>query len=172
VPSDVALIFLFLAVFLPLKGRARIRKLLAKPQATSAKRLFLYASTIAFQRTATSVVAWRCWARGLSAHDLGLTLSDAPRTLYSAVLGAGFLFALQWLNLRRMAAFASQSPGSLFAMPHLYQGTAGFASSFILGILLGVARITSRSLIPSMTWDFSVDIAAGLAGQRYAINIE
>lgn len=115
-------------------------------------------------------MAWRCCARGLSAHDLGLTLSDALRTLYSAVLGAVFLFALQWLNLRRMAGFASQSPGSLFAIPHLYQGMAGFARSFILAILLGVARIIYRSLIPAMTWYFNVDIAAALAGQRYVIN--
>ncbi len=148
----------------PLKGRARIRKTLAKPQVTSAQGLFLYASTIAFQWAAAAFVAWRCWARGLDASDLGLTLSDSPRTLYSALLGSVILFALQWLNLRRMVRFASQSAGSLFAIAPLHQGNAGFLSSFILGTALGIARISSRCLIPATNWHFSVDIAAGLAG--------
>src|SRR2546425_9436335 len=147
-PWHFALIFLFLPVLVPLKGRAQIRRLFAKPQVTSAERLFLYASTIAFQWTAAAV-AWRCRAgRGLNPSYFGLTLSDAPRTLYSPVLGAVLLFTLQWLNSRRIAPFASQSPGSLFAMPHFYQGKAAFLSSFILGTALGIARISSGASFP------------------------
>ena len=142
---DFELILLFLAVFLPLKGRARIGRLLPKPQLTTAARIHLYASNIAFQWAAAAVVPWRCWAREPKATDLGLILSNRPRTLYCCVLGAMLLFALQWLNLRRRARFASQSPGSLFAIPHLYQGKAGFATSHVLAIALAFARIANRS---------------------------
>ncbi|HEX4546028.1 MAG TPA: hypothetical protein VH110_06670, partial [Candidatus Acidoferrum sp.] len=66
-PWDIWLIFFTLAVVLPWRGKARMKKLLAKPQVGTMERLVLYASTIAFQWLAAAVVAWRAWVHGYTA---------------------------------------------------------------------------------------------------------
>jgi membrane protease YdiL (CAAX protease family) len=102
VPWDFWLIFFVLGVLLPLRGRLRLQKLLALPQMGSRERLSLYASTIAFQWLAVAVVAWRAWARGLTADELGLVVHGRWRILIAGIVGAATLGGLQWLNLRRM----------------------------------------------------------------------
>jgi len=101
-PWDFWLIFVVLGVFLPLRGRRRLEKLLALPEIGRRERLSLYASTIAFQWLAGGVVAWRAWARGLTLEELGLVVHGRWRILMAAIVGAATLGALQWLNLRRM----------------------------------------------------------------------
>ena len=101
-PWDFWLIFFVLGVLLPLRGRLRLQKLLALPQMGSRERLSLYASTIAFQWLAVAVVAWRAWARGLTADELGLVVHGRSRILIAGIVGAATLGGLQWLNLRRM----------------------------------------------------------------------
>jgi membrane protease YdiL (CAAX protease family) len=101
-PWDFWLIFLVLAVLLPLRGRMRLQKLLALPEIGTRERLSLYASTIAFQWLAAGVVAWRAWARGLSLDELGLVVHGRGRILVAALVGGATLGGLQWLNLRRM----------------------------------------------------------------------
>ena len=58
----------------------------------------------------------------------------------------------------------------LFGMAHLYQGRAGFVSTSVLGILLGVSRAALDSLLPVVVWHVSVDVVAGIAGPRYLIH--
>jgi len=101
-PWDFWLIFLVLGVFLPLRGRMRLQKLLALPQIGTRERLSLYASTIAFQWFAAGVAAWRAWARGLTLDELGLVVHGRWRILFASIVGAATLGGLQWLNLRRM----------------------------------------------------------------------
>ena len=101
-PWDVWLILLVLGVFVPWRGRMRLRELLAKPVVASSERLSLYASTIAFQWSAAAIAAWRAWARGLSREQLGLTATTGWELTVIALAGAGIIAALQWLNLRRM----------------------------------------------------------------------
>src|SRR5260370_33526046 len=72
VPWDILLIFFVLGVIVPLRGRARLKQLLAKPRVESAERLWLYGSTIAFQWLAACVPAWRARAHGVNADHLGL----------------------------------------------------------------------------------------------------
>jgi len=57
----------------------------------------------------------------------------------------------------------------LFGMAHLYQGRAGFASTMVMGIVLGSGRMGFGSLIPVMLWHSAVDIVAGVAGPRYLV---
>src|SRR5690242_10559560 len=71
-PWDFWLIFAVLGVLLPWRGRARLQKLLAAPRINTVERLALYASTVAFQWIVAGVAAWRAWARGFRADDLGL----------------------------------------------------------------------------------------------------
>jgi len=115
-PWDIWLIFFVLGVILPWRGRARMKKLLALPQVTTMERLILYASTIGFQWFAVAVVAWRAWAHGFSASQLGLTVHDKSRILIAAVAGAATIAALQWLNLRRVGRIPVEARGSLQAI--------------------------------------------------------
>jgi membrane protease YdiL (CAAX protease family) len=101
-PWDVMLIFLVLGVVVPWRGRAKLQQLLAKPRVESAERLSLYASTIAFQWVAVAAAAWRAWAHGYTAAQLGLALPGRLKISIVAILGAGIVIVLQWLNLRRM----------------------------------------------------------------------
>ncbi|HKV26110.1 MAG TPA: CPBP family intramembrane glutamic endopeptidase [Candidatus Acidoferrum sp.] len=101
-PWDFWLIFFVLAVLLPWRGRARLKKLLEVPRITSQERLLLYTSTILFQWVAAAVVAWRAWARGLTPELLGLLVHGAARVCLAAIVGATALGAFQWFNLRRL----------------------------------------------------------------------
>ena len=65
---------------------------------------------------AVAVVAWRAWAHGFSASQLGLTVHDKSRILIAAVAGAATIAALQWLNLRRVGRIPVEARGSLLAI--------------------------------------------------------
>ena len=115
-PWDIWVIFLVLGLVVPWRGRARMKKLLALPQVSTMERLILYASTIAFQWIAVAVVAWRAWAHGFSASQLGLTIHDGARILVASIAGAATIAALQWLNLRRVGSIPVEARGSLQAI--------------------------------------------------------
>jgi membrane protease YdiL (CAAX protease family) len=110
---DFWLIFFVLGVVLPWRGRARMKKLLALSRTTTMERLGLYASTIAFQWVAVAVVAWRAWAHGFTASQLGLAIHERSRILAASLIGALMIAALQWLNLRRVGKLPVEARGSL-----------------------------------------------------------
>src|ERR1700730_14927282 len=99
---DILLIFFVLSVIVPLRGRARLQQLLAKPRVEPAERLWLYASTIAFQWLGAAVGAGRAWVPGLVRKPFGLAMPGSFRLLLITVFGAALIVTLQWFNLRRM----------------------------------------------------------------------
>jgi membrane protease YdiL (CAAX protease family) len=115
-PWDIWLIFFVLALILPWRGRVRMKKLLAMPHVSTMERLTLYASTIAFQWLAVAVVAWRAWAHGFTASELGLTIHDRTRILVGSIVGTATIAALQWLNLRRAGRIPVEARGFLQAI--------------------------------------------------------
>src|SRR5579864_6407081 len=100
-PWDFWLIFIALVVVIPWRGYYRLQKLFARPRVESSERIALYAWTVGFQWLATLLVAWRAWARGLSAEQLGLT-SRGAKVWIAAAAGLLVLSTLHWLNLRRI----------------------------------------------------------------------
>src|ERR1700719_963722 len=106
-PWDVWLIFFVLGVLVPWRGRHRLRELLAKPSVGPAERISLYLSTIAFQWIALVVTAWRAWAHGFIAAELGVAAGNAWLVGTVTLSGAGILGILQWMNLRRMGRMHS-----------------------------------------------------------------
>src|SRR5260221_4295710 len=104
---DILLIFFVLSVMVPLRGRARLQQLLAKPRVERGERLSLDASTIAFQWLAEAVAAWRAWAHGFTGAQVGLAMPGRFRLLLITVFGAALIVTLQWLNLRRMGRSTS-----------------------------------------------------------------
>jgi len=115
-PWDILLIFFVLGVVVPWRGRKRLQQLLAKPRVDPAERLSLYWSTIAFQWIAAVVVAWRAWAHGLTAQQLGLVMPRRFWLTLITVCGAVVIVTLQSLNLRRMGRSTSPLRGPLQAL--------------------------------------------------------
>ncbi len=116
IPWDFALILFLLGVIVPWRGAVRMKKLLARPQLRTVDRLILYGSTITFQWLAVALVAWRCHARGVTAHRLGLAF---PEPWFTTAVAAGLsllLFANQLFGLRRMARLPPARRGFLHQM--------------------------------------------------------
>jgi membrane protease YdiL (CAAX protease family) len=139
---DIALIFFILAVILPWRGHAKMKKLLAQPQIGTMERLTLYASTIAFQWLMAAVVAWRSWIHGYTSAQLGLTISDRPRLFTAAIVGGVAIATLQWLNLRRVGKIPIEKRGQLVAIaqrifPH---STVELPPYFALAITAGLCE--------------------------------
>jgi membrane protease YdiL (CAAX protease family) len=139
---DIWLIFLVLALILPWRGRVRMKKLLAMPHVGSIERLTLYASTIAFQWIAVAVVAWRSWAHGFTAYQLGLTIEGRTRIVVAAVVGAATIATLQWLNLRRAGRIPVEARGSLQALAEriLPQSTVELLPYLALAVTAGLCE--------------------------------
>jgi uncharacterized protein len=139
---DIWLVFLVLGVILPWCGRARMKKLLAMARVSRMERLTLYASTIAFQWFAVAVVAWRAWAHGFTASQLGLTIQDRTRILVASIVGAATIASLQWLNLRRVGKVPLERRGPLQAIAEriLPQSTVELIPYLALAITAGLCE--------------------------------
>lgn len=97
---DIWLIFLFLGVVVPWRGRIRLGELLARPEVSSRERISLYLSTIVFQWVAVGICGWRAWTHGFRFKELGI-VSPSLAMVAWALVGAGTIGTLQWFNLRR-----------------------------------------------------------------------
>jgi len=141
-PWDIWLIFSTLGVILPWRGRVRMKKLLARPTVSTMERLVLYASTIAFQWLSVAVVAWRAWAHGYTASQLGLTIQDPTKVIAASIVGAVTIAALQWLNLRRVGRLPIESRGTLqpIAERILPQSTVELLPYLALAITAGLCE--------------------------------
>jgi membrane protease YdiL (CAAX protease family) len=141
-PWDIWLIFFVLGLILPWRGRVRVKKLLAMPHVSATERLALYASTIAFQWFAVAVVAWRAWAHGFTAAQLGLTVQDRTLILVASVVGAATIAAFQWLNLRRVGKLPLEARGPLPALAEriLPQSTMEMLPYLALAITAGLCE--------------------------------
>jgi membrane protease YdiL (CAAX protease family) len=141
-PWDIALIFFVLGVVLPWRGRARMKKVMAMPHIGTMERLVLYASTIGFQWLAAAVVAWRAWAHGYTAQQLGLTIHDKMKILVASLFGFATIAVLQWLNLRRMGRLPAEARGPLQAIAEriLPQSTMELLPFMALAITAGLCE--------------------------------
>jgi membrane protease YdiL (CAAX protease family) len=141
-PWDILLIFLVLGVIVPWRGRKRLQQLMAKPRVESSERLSLYFSTIAFQWIAAAVAAWRAWAHGYTATQLGLAIPGRFGLLAITACGAALIVTLQWLNLRRMGRSASPLRGPLQALAEriLPQSTKELIPFLALALTAGVCE--------------------------------
>jgi membrane protease YdiL (CAAX protease family) len=225
---DICLIFLFLGVVVPWRGRIRLRELLARPEVSSRERMSLYLSTILFQWVAVVICGWRAWAHGFRLTELGIVSPSLPIVAW-ALLGAATIGALQWFNLRRAGrsgprggnlrrlsrAILPHSKGelmvflglaftagiceeflyrgfamlvflrmdwptwlvvlasaALFGLAHLYQGRGGLIGTILLGLLFGMLRTVTGSLLSPILCHTAVDIAAGMAGPRFLLQTD
>jgi membrane protease YdiL (CAAX protease family) len=109
-PWDFWLIFFLLAVLIPWRGRVRLQHLLARPATSTKEKFVLYGSTIVFQWILTGLIAWRAFARGLTANELAVARPTTARLLLWSIVGAALLGAFQWFNLRRVGRMTGAVP--------------------------------------------------------------
>jgi membrane protease YdiL (CAAX protease family) len=141
-PWDIWLIFFVLGVVVPWRGRYRLRELLAKPSVSSAERISLYASTMAFQWIAVAFVAWRAWAHGFGAAQLGLSTPRASTPIAAAIAGSGIVATLQWFNLRRIGRMPEKARERLQALAEriLPQSPRERVPFFALAVTAGICE--------------------------------
>jgi uncharacterized protein len=141
-PWDFWLIFLFLAVVIPWRGRIRLRRLLEQPAIDSMEKVTLYGVTIASQWAMVVVVAWRAQGRGLTLRTLGVFNPGDSTTLLVSALGAGLLGGMHWLNLRRVGRMTGEVPSQLrkLAARILPQSRKEFLPYVALAITAGVCE--------------------------------
>jgi membrane protease YdiL (CAAX protease family) len=116
IPWDFVLILLFLGAIVPWRGAARIKRLLSKPELTTADRLSLYGSTILFQWLIVAIVGWRALAREVSPEELGIAVGDPWQIAWSSFALTGLLCVTQVVGLRKMTRMPEGKRGSLFAI--------------------------------------------------------
>jgi membrane protease YdiL (CAAX protease family) len=172
---DILLVFFVLGVIVPWRGRARLQQLLAKPRVEPEERVSLYCSTIAFQWIAAAVAAWRAWAHGFTAAQLGLVIPGRYRVVAITIFGAALIVTLQWLNLRRMGRSASPLQGPIQALAEriLPQSTMELIPFFALAVTAGLCEeflyrgfamaVLSRTGLPSGVVILLSSIFFGLA---------
>jgi membrane protease YdiL (CAAX protease family) len=109
-PWDFWLIFFILAILIPWRGRVRLRRLLARPAISTKEKLVLYGSTIVFQWILAGVIAWRAFAHGLTANELGVARPLTKSLLSWSFAGVLLLGVFQWFNLRRIGQMSGAVP--------------------------------------------------------------
>jgi len=110
---DFALILSFFGTAVPLLGRRRIRQLMRMPETTKRDRLTLYASTVAFQWFAVTVILWRANARHIPLARLGLAIPGPALTVIVSIVLASLVLANQLFSLRRLATHPAEARGVL-----------------------------------------------------------
>jgi uncharacterized protein len=114
IPWDFVLVLLFLGVIIPWRGDARMKRLLSKPELTTADRLSLYGSTILFQWLIVAIVLWRCVARTISSEELGLAATNPWQVAWTSIALTGLLCLNQVIGLRRISRIPEGKRGQLF----------------------------------------------------------
>lgn len=112
-PWDFVLILFALGVLLPWHGTIRLRRVLATAELSSADRVALYASTIAFQWAAAATVAWRALARDLPPAKLGLAVPETAQVAFTSAVLTLVAVSVSIASLRRLARTRPEERGAL-----------------------------------------------------------
>ena len=133
IPWDFFLILIFFGAIIPWRGVVRMKRLLSKPELTTADRLSLYGSTIFFQWIIVIIVAWRSLARTVSFEELGLAARDPWQVVWASIALSGLLCFSQVFGIRKIARLPEDKRGSVFAiteriMPRTRAETIAYAT--------------------------------------------
>jgi len=145
-PWDFVVILLVLGIVVPWRGMVRVRALLAVPSLSSAERISLYASTIAFQWLAAGVTIWRAVARGFGAATLGLAPDDPAAGIILGAALAVVLASLQIASLRQLSRLPLEKRG------HLYQIASRLMPRNLTEALVFVALVGTVSLCEELLY--------------------
>jgi membrane protease YdiL (CAAX protease family) len=145
-PWDFVIILLVLGIVVPWRGMVRVRALLAQPQLSSAERISLYASTIAFQWLAAGIITWRAVAHGFGPAALGLSPEKPVPGLVLGAVMAVVLASLQIASLRQLSRLPPEKRG------HLYQIASRLMPRNLTEALAFVALVGTVSLCEELLY--------------------
>jgi len=165
-PWDLVAILLVLGVVVPWRGAVRMRALSVRPQVSSAERIAIYASTIAFQWLAAGFTTWRAVARGWSLNLLGLSPESAASGIALGAAMAVVLGALQLASLRQLSRLPPEKRG------HLYRIASKLMPQNLTEALPFVALVCTVSLCEELLYrGFAFAVFRELGGQSTAVAI-
>jgi len=145
-PWDFVVILLVLGIIVPWRGLVRVRVLLAHPQLSSAERISLYASTIAFQWLAAGITTWRAVTHGFGPATLGLSPEKPAPGLVLGGAMAVVLASLQIASLRQLSRLPPEKRG------HLYQIASKLMPRNLTEELAFVALVGTVSLCEELLY--------------------
>ena len=97
-----------------------------------------------------------------------LLLNAAEASILEETIVVGYLF-IQLRKLRLSETAIILISASLRAVYHLYQGLAGLAGNFIMGIIFGFLYSRLGRLTPLLVAHFLMDVAVFIAGPAFLI---
>lgn len=168
-PWDFVLTLFVLGILLPWRGTVRLRRVLATAELSSADRIAIYASTIAFQWAATATVAWRALAHEMPIAVLGLAVPDAALVaITSAALTLVAVF-VSIVSLRQLARTRREERGALGViveklMPRTPKELAAFAA------LAATSGLCEEFLYRGFVYAVFVDVTSGSVPTAIAIS--
>ncbi len=138
-PWDFVLILAVLGVLVPWRGAVRVRELLAARALSTMDRLTIYASTIAMQWALAAVVAWRCFAHGISLGDVGIAAPYPGLTLAVAAALTLLLAAQQLFSLRALSRVPCAEQGFVGEMARKLLPQDSVEALAFVGLVITVA---------------------------------
>ncbi len=138
-PWEFVAILLLLGVLVPWRGAIRVRKLLLQPQITTADRLALYASTIAFQWLMAGLVLWRALAHHISLEHLALAMPRPALTTFIAAVLAGLVVTNQVIGIRRLSRLPAERQGFIGEMARKVMPQTSVERLAFLALVITVA---------------------------------
>ncbi len=89
----------------------------------------------------------------------------ATAALCEEFLYRGFVYAAFTRATGGSVLTAIVASATFFALAHLYQGRQGLRATFVVGLILGLVRFCTASLVPCIAAHFFADLTAGLAAR-------
>lgn len=163
-PWDFVAILLVLGIVVPWRGTVRMRALMARPQVSSAERIAIYASTIAFQWLAAGITAWRAVARGWSLNLLGLSTESPASGIALGAAMAVVLGSLQLASLLQLSRLPPEKRG------HLYRIASKLMPQNLTEALPFVSLVCTVSLCEELLYrGFAFAVFRELGGESTAL---
>jgi CAAX protease family protein len=96
---------------------------------------------------------------------LACTAGVSEEFLYRGFVFAVFARMLVSVGLANAVAMILSS--AWFSLAHLYQGGRGMLTTFVVGLIFGLARIWTGSLVPVVAAHIGIDLVAGICVSRF-----
>lgn len=138
-PWDFVLILAVLGVLVPWRGAVRVRELLAAPALSTMDRLTIYASTIAMQWALAALVAWRCFAHGISLREVGIAVPSPGLTFAVTATLTLLLAAQQLFSLRALSRVPRAEQGLVGEMARKLLPQDSLEALAFVGLVVTVA---------------------------------
>ena len=110
---DYCFILVLLAAVLPIAGKFRVDRLLARPETPRRDRLRIYASTIVFQWLLVAFTVWRLRTHGVAFSEIGISVNLSLRLFLTTAVLVAWGATNQLISLRLLDTRPSEAQGKI-----------------------------------------------------------